>query len=90
MKLVGNVVKICKLLAVNPATSATAERTFSMARRVKTWMRSTMLPSRVHSLAVLNFHKERTDNLDLIDIANLFVCNDNRRSLFGKFTKNDL
>ena len=33
MKLVGNVVKICKLLAVNPATRATAERTFSMARR---------------------------------------------------------
>ena len=83
MKLVGNVVKICKLLAVNPATSATAERTFSMARRIKTWMRSTMLPSRFNSLAVLNFHKERTDNLDLIYIANLFVCNDNCRSLFG-------
>ena len=47
-----------------------------------------MLPSRFNSLAVLNFHKERTDNLDLIDIANLFVCNDNRRrSLFGKFTR---
>ena len=60
-KLVENVIKICKLLAVNPTTSATAERTFSMARRVKTWMRSTMLPSRFNSLAVLNFHKVRTD-----------------------------
>ena len=28
-------VVICKLLLVNPATSATGERSFSMARRVK-------------------------------------------------------
>ena len=37
-KCLVNVCKICKILAVNPASSATAERTFSLARRVKTWM----------------------------------------------------
>ena len=45
-KLLNNVCKICKILVVNPASSSTADRTFSLARRVKTWMRSTMLPSR--------------------------------------------
>ena len=45
-KFLVNVCKICRILAVNPASSATAERTFSLARRVKTWMRSTMLPTR--------------------------------------------
>ena len=89
--LLDNVCKICKLLAVNPASSATAERTFSMARRVKTWMRSTMLPARFNAVAVLNFHKKRTDTLDLITIANLFAeSNDNRKRIFGRFTENDV
>lgn len=33
---------VCKLLLVNPATSATGERPFSMTRRVKTWLRANM------------------------------------------------
>ena len=41
-----NACKICRILAINLASSATAERTFFLARRVKTWMRSTMLPTR--------------------------------------------
>ena len=86
-KLIKNVWVLCKLLVVNPATSATAERTFPMARRVKTRMRSTMLPSRFNSLAILTFHKERTDSLDLIATANAFACsNDYRKRLFGVFT----
>lgn len=90
-KFLGNVCKICRILAVNPASSATAERTFSLARRVKTWMRSTMLPSRFNSISILNFHKDRTDKLDLIKIANAFVqSDDNRKRVFGKFTKEDL
>ncbi len=34
--LIPNVTRVCKLLLVNPATSATPERSFSLARRVKT------------------------------------------------------
>ena len=90
-KLLVNICMICKILAVNPASSASAERTFSLARRVKTWMRSTMLPARFNSISILNFHKERTDRLDLIKIANAFVqFDDNRMRIFGKFTKDDL
>ena len=88
--LIRNVCVICKLLAVNPGTSATAERTFSMARRVKTWMRSTMLPSRFNSVAILNFHKTNTDSLDLIKVANLFSdSNENRKRIFGQFSDKD-
>ena len=90
-KFLVNVCKICRILAVNPASSATAERTFSLARRVKTWMRSTMLPTRFNSVSILNFHKDRTDKLDLIKTANAFVqSDDNRMRIFGKFTKDDL
>ena len=34
------VVTLCKLIHVNPATSASGERSFSTARRVKTWLLS--------------------------------------------------
>ena len=90
-KFLVNVCKICRILTVNPASSATAERTFSLARRVKTWMRSTMLPTHFNSVSILNFYKDRTDKLDLIKIAKAFVqSDDNRMRIFGKFTKDDL
>ena len=89
LKLIGNIVKIVKLLIVNPATSASAERTFSMARHIKTWMRSTMLQSRFNSLAVLKFDKDRTDSLDLLKVAIRFVNNESRMNAFGRFTEKD-
>ena len=52
------VINTNKLVAVNPATSATAERTFSSARNLKTWLQSTMLPARFNFLALLKFQKE--------------------------------
>ena len=36
------VITLCKLILVNPATSAAGERSFSTARRLKTWPRSRM------------------------------------------------
>ena len=90
-KFLVSVCKICRILTVNPASSATAERTFSLARRVKIWMRSTMLPTRFNSVSILNFHKDRTDKLDLTKIANAFIqSDDHRMRIFGKFTKDDL
>ena len=50
-----------------------------------------MLSSRFNSVAMLHYHKERTDRLDLIKIGNHFAqSNKNRLRLFGKFTENDL
>ena len=36
--LIPNVINIIKLVAVNPATSAIVERTFSLAKNLKTWL----------------------------------------------------
>jgi hypothetical protein len=86
-QLIDNVITLCKLIHVNPATSATGERSFSTARRVKTWQRSTMLQSRFSHLAILNTHKDRLDNLCLVSVANAFVSlNENRQRNFGTFT----
>ena len=79
-------VVICKLLLVNPATSATGERSFSTARRVKTWLRANMKQHRFNNVALLHTHKARTDKIRLLNVANEFVQrNENRFRSFGKF-----
>ena len=87
--LIPNVINIIKLVAVNSPTSATAERTFSLARNLKTWLQSTMLPARFNSVVLLKFHKELIDNLNLVNVVNEFVSKETRQSLFGRFTDID-
>ncbi|XP_076347995.1 zinc finger MYM-type protein 1-like [Tachypleus tridentatus] len=88
--LISEVIISVKLLLVNPSSNAVGERSFSTARRLKTWLRSTMNQSRVNSLAVLHIHKERTASSDLVSIANDFVQkNDRRKVKLGVFTEHD-
>ena len=88
LSLISNTITICKLLLVNPASTATAERSFSVARRIKTWMRSNMLALRLNSVSILHTHTHKfiQDKLDLKAIANEFISNnDRRKSTFGRF-----
>ena len=49
-----------------------------------------MTQTRFNSLVILHIHKDRTDQLNLIDVANEFVArNDNRKRYFGKFSAFD-
>ena len=74
----------------NPAVITNKEAHMIYARRLKTWLRSTMTQTRFSNLTILNTHKQRTDNLCLIDIANEFTAlNDNRRKNFGTFKESD-
>ena len=84
--LLSEVVKVMKLILVMPATNASSERTFSAMRRVKSYLRSTMTQERLNHLMILHVHKELTDKLDLISVANEFVQNsENRQRTFGTF-----
>ena len=89
--LMSEVFIIAKLIVVMPATNAVSERSFSTLRLIKSYLRSTMTEMRLNSAMILNIHKERTDDLSLIEVANEFVVNsDHRQSIFGKFVMNDL
>ena len=72
--MISEIINICKFLFVNPASSAAGERSFSSARRLKTRLRSTMTQTRFSKLTILNAHKQRTDKLCLIDVANEFAA----------------
>ena len=68
-----------------PATNVISERSFSALKRVKTYLRTTMIQRRLNHLMLMHVHKDKTDNVDLKEISNDFVCNENRLSAFGQF-----
>ena len=53
------------ILYTMPASTATTERSFSALRRLKTYLRTTMLHDRLTSLAVLNVHRDIDIDIDM-------------------------
>ena len=75
---------LVRLLMTLPASSATAERSFSALRRLKTWLRSTMTQRRVNAAAVCHVHRQRLDGTDPSHVADMFASlNASRRRMFG-------
>ena len=88
-RIYSEVVKLTSLLLVLPASSATAERSFSCLRRVKTYLRATMGQERLNNLLVMNIHQDILDSLDLKKVVSEFVSlNDYRRNVFGNVKLN--
>ena len=86
--LIGKIVKLLKLVIVMPATS---DRSFSAMRRLYTYLRTNMSQNRLNNMIVLHVHKEKTDALKLVNVANKFVFgSEHRLKQFGKFTDIDL
>ena len=76
---------LVRLLLVNPASSATAERSFSSLRRLKSYTRSTCGQMHLNNIALCHVHKDILDKLDVKKLMQEFVLRkDNRRALFGK------
>ena len=89
--LMPNLLTIVYLILINPATFCTPEGSFSAARRIKTWLRSTMTTKRFNNLSILPIHKELTDSINLVDICDEFASKyDGRRMNWGKFVPSDL
>ena len=90
--LLSQVSKLVRLLLVMPASNAGSERSFSAVRRIKSYLRSTMSQQRLNHLMLLHVHKDRTNGLDLVDVANDFIFgSEHRKNLFGaKFSSSDL
>ena len=55
------VLVILKIILVMPATNATSERSFSVLRIIKNYLRSTMKQARLNHLMVLNIYKDKTE-----------------------------
>ena len=76
--------KLVKLVLVMPPTNAESERSFNAVRRIKTYLRSTMSQQRLNHLMLLHIHKNLTDDLNPVDVANDFIAgHDHRKQVFG-------
>lgn len=64
---------LVKLLLTAPATSCTAERSFSMLRRLKSWLRTTLTQERLNHGAVLATYAEQIMTLDREALIREFV-----------------
>lgn len=66
------VVRLLSLAMTFPVTSATAERSFSALKRIKSYLRSTMLQERLSNLAILSIECSLSGSLDLEEVVNKF------------------
>ena len=75
-KVYPNIRFLLQILTTLPVTTASAERTFSMLRRLKTWLRSSMCGERLTGLALLTSADIEVKPEDVIE---LFLQQGNRR-----------
>ena len=73
---------LCIMLTM-PVTSATAERSFSVLRRLKTYVRTTINNDRLSSLALMHIHRDFS--VDLVKVMEKFVSAKTRRTDFRQF-----
>ncbi|ESN97845.1 hypothetical protein HELRODRAFT_153366, partial [Helobdella robusta] len=57
-----NVKTLLRILATLPVSTATAERSFSSMKRIKSYLRNSTSAKRLNGLAPLSIHKEITVN----------------------------
>ncbi|CAI6376914.1 unnamed protein product [Macrosiphum euphorbiae] len=69
--------EVYRRILVIPISSATAERSFSTMRKIKTYNRSTMTGKRLHILALLSIEREKSEELiqNPDEILNAFASN---------------
>ena len=84
--LMGQVLKLIRLVLVMPATNAISKISFSAMHRIKTYLRSTMSQSWLNAMTVLHIHKDLTDSLNLKSTGNDFITkSDYRKTKFSVF-----
>ena len=67
------VAKVISIALTIPASSSSAERSFSALKRIKTFLRSTMTNERLSNIALLSIHATRTKALNEDKIVDNFA-----------------
>ena len=84
--LISEVITVLALIVVVPSTNAISERSFSAMHKVKAYLWSTMGQQRLNHLLLLHVHKNYTDKVDMVAVANRFVeFSSHQLAIFGKF-----
>jgi hypothetical protein len=65
-----------------PVTVASAERSFSKLKLIKSYLRSTMSQERLNGLAILSIEKKMLENLEYKNLISNFASQKARRMIF--------
>ena len=71
--------RLLKILAIQPVSTASAERSFSCLRRLKDWLRSTMSEQRLSGLALMALNRNRISLADAEEVLNRFAARKARK-----------
>ena len=71
-----------RIILTIPVTVASAERSFSKLKLLKSYLRSTMSQGRLNSLALISIENDFLKNLDYERIINDFAAKNVRRTIF--------
>ena len=67
-----NLAVVYKILGTIAISSATAERSFSRLKLIKTYLRSTMSEERLSSLALISIERDMADTTDFDSVIETF------------------
>ncbi|XBH96765.1 hypothetical protein VPH35_087086 [Triticum aestivum] len=73
-----------RVLLTIPVTVASAERSFSMLKLLKSYMRTTMTQQRLNDLATISLESEVLEKIDYEDIIEDFISKNTKRMKFFK------
>src|SRR6218665_2218867 len=82
-----NLAILYRIYNVLPVSSATAERSFSRLKQIKSYTRSTLDEIPLSDLSVINSEKEFSENLDFKSVVNTFAKIKNRRKQCSRPTR---
>nr|XP_028960141.1 uncharacterized protein LOC114825575 [Malus domestica] len=71
-----------RILLTIRVTVASAERSFSKLKLIKSYLRSTMSQERLNGLAILSIEKELVEKLDYVNLISTFASKNPRRVIF--------
>ncbi len=74
-----NIFILLSIFLTVPITSAEAERSFSVLKRLKSWLRSTMGQDRLSSLAVIQINVSEICKISISAIIDIFASSKKRR-----------
>lgn len=80
-KFFPNLYKLLQVALTIPVSSASCERSFSVMRRIKTWLRNSMSNDRFSNLSLLHIERDLANNITSEEVLNIFAQKSRRLNL---------
>ena len=82
--MIPNMHSLCVTYVCLPVSTCEAERSFSMLRRIHTYLRSSQTQQRLNHCAILSAHRDIVRTMELGDLIEEFVDKTiQRKNIFG-------